>query len=211
MTDITEQARPATVLDDDARRVGRIYAEALYGAAEKQGQAAEVLDELETLVGEVFNRVPHLEEFLASAAVGRERKAEVLRQTFQGRASDVLTRFLFVLNNHDRLGVLRAVAQTYREMHDRKTGRVRVRVESVVPLSDDQQERLKKKLREALQREPILEPRIDPELLGGLVVRVEDWVYDASVRSRLDNIQKELIERSSHEIQSGRNRFSADV
>jgi F-type H+-transporting ATPase subunit delta len=209
MTDISEQVRHATVLDDDMRHLGRIYAEALYTAAEKQGQAAEVLDELDALVGDVLRRTPHLEEFLASAAVGRERKAEVLRQTFQGRASDVLTRFLFVLNNHDRLDILRAVVQCYREIHDRKTGRVRVRVESVVPLTDDQQERLKQKLRDALKREPILEPRIDPELLGGLVVRVEDWVYDASVRSRLENICQQLIERSSHEIQSGRNRFLA--
>ncbi len=210
MTDITQPNRHATVLDDDTRHVARIYAEALYGAAEKQGQAAEVLDELEALVAEVFNRVPRLEEFLASAAVGRERKAEVLRQTFQGRASDVLTRFLFVLNNHDRLGILRAVALTYREMHDRKTGRVQVRVESAVPLPDDQQERLRQELRAALRREPVLQTRVDPDLLGGLVVRVDDWVYDASVRSRLDNLRKQLIERSSHEIQSGRNRFRAD-
>jgi F-type H+-transporting ATPase subunit delta len=209
MTDIREQARHATVLDDDTRHVGRIYAEALYDAAQKQGQAAEILDELEALV-EVLNRQPRLELFLSSAAVGRERKAEALRHAFQGRASDVLTRFLYVLNEHDRLNVLRAVVVAYRDLHDRKSGRIRVRVESAVPLPDDQQERLRQELRQALGREPVLQTRIDPGLLGGLVVRVEDLVYDASVRSRLDNLRKQLIEKSSHEIQSGRNRFCAD-
>jgi F-type H+-transporting ATPase subunit delta len=209
MTDIREQARHATVLDDDTRHVGRIYAEALYDAAQKQGQAAEILDELEALV-EVLNRQPRLELFLSSAAVGRERKAEALRRAFQGRASDVLTRFLYVLNEHDRLNVLRAVVVAYRDLHDRKSGRIRVRVESAVPLPDDQQERLRQELRQALGREPVLQTRIDPGLLGGLVVRVEDLVYDASVRSRLDNLRKQLIEKSSHEIQSGRNRFCAD-
>lgn len=210
MTENEEQARHATVLDDDSRRVGRIYAEALYGAAEKQGQAAEVQGELEALVGEVFDRQPRLETYLSSAAIGRERKALVLRQAFQGRASDVLTHFLFVLNDHDRLNVLRAVVVAYRELHDRKTGRVRVRVESAVPLPDDQQERLRQELREALHREPVLQTRVDPDLLGGLVVRVEDRVFDASVRTRLETIRKQLIEKSSHEIQSGRNRFSVD-
>jgi F-type H+-transporting ATPase subunit delta len=209
MTDIREQARHTTVLDDDTRHVGRIYAEALYTAAENQGQAAEVLDELEALV-DLFHREPRLELFLSSAAVGRERKAEALRQAFQGRASDVLTRFLLVLNEHDRLNVLRAVVGAYRDLHDLKSGRIRVRVESAVPLPDDQQERLRQELRQALGREPVLQTRIDPDLLGGLVVRVDDWIYDASVRGRLDNFQKQLIERSSHEIQSGRNRFRAD-
>ncbi len=210
MTDIREQARQATVLDDDSRRVGRIYAEALYAAADKQGQAAETLDELEALVGEVLDRQPRLEAYLSSAAVGRERKAEVLRHAFGGRASDVLTRFLLVLNEHDRLNVLRAVVLAYRELHDRKTGRVRVRVESAVPLPDDQQERLRQELRVILHREPVLQSRVDPDLLGGLVVRVEDKVFDASVRTRLETIRKQLIEKSSHEIQSGRNRFRAD-
>ncbi len=210
MTDIKEQVRQATVLDDDARRVGRVYAEALYGAAEKQGQAAEILDELEALVA-VLDHQPGLELYLSSAAVARERKAQALRQAFAGRASDVLTRFLLVLNEHDRLNVLRAVVAAYRDLHDRKTGRVRVRVESAVPLPDDQQERLRQELRDVLHREPVLQTRVDPDLLGGLVLRVEDRVFDASVRTRLDNILRQLIEKSSHEIQSGRNRFSADA
>jgi F-type H+-transporting ATPase subunit delta len=51
---------------------------------------------------------------------------------------------------------------------------------------------------------------VDPSLLGGLVVRTGDYVYDASVRTRLETIRKQLIERSSHEIQTGRDRFYAD-
>ncbi len=78
-----------------------------------------------------------------------------------------------------------------------------------MPLPDDQLERLRNELRGALRREPILETRVDPDLLGGLVVQVGDWVYDSSVRSRVADIRNQLIERSSHEIQSRRNRFSA--
>ena len=65
-------------------------------------------------------------------------------------------------------------------------------------------------------RAMVAEPRkaylllhVDPDLLGGMVVWVGDWLYDASVRSRLESIRNQLIERSSHEIQSGRDRFSS--
>ena len=59
----------------------------------------------------------------------------------------------------------------------------------------------------AYGKEPVLHTRVDPDLLGGLVVRVGDWLYDASVRTRLADIRDQVIQRSSHEIQSGRDRF----
>jgi F-type H+-transporting ATPase subunit delta len=55
--------------------------------------------------------------------------------------------------------------------------------------------------------EPILDLQVDPQLLGGLVVKIGDWLYDGSVRARLQAFRDHLIARSSHEIQSGRNRF----
>ena len=66
-------------------------------------------------------------------------------------------------------------------------------------------------LRDLWQREPILESAVDPDLLGGLVVQVGDWLYDASVRTQLETLRNQLITRSSHEIQSGRDRFSSPV
>jgi F-type H+-transporting ATPase subunit delta len=210
MTTPQEQPRHATVLDATERQVARVYAEALLGAAEKRGQAAEIREDLDLLIREVLDRDPMLEVFLSSAAVGRERKKEALQKAFAGRASEVLTNFLYVLNDHDRLNLLRGVAAAYRDLYDRKAGRMRVRVASAVPLDDGQRERLRQELQAAFGKEPILDARTDPDLLGGLVVQVDDWVYDASVRTQLENIRKQLIERSSHEIQSGRNRFRAD-
>jgi F-type H+-transporting ATPase subunit delta len=202
-----EQVHHETVLDDSTRHVARVYAEALYNAADRRQQAAEMLGDLDALVHDVFRRDPGIEAFLASAAVGRDRKQEALRKAFEGRADEVFVNFLLVLNEHDRLDILRAVAGAYRAVHDRRTRRMHVRVDSAVPLAEDQQERLRQELRLAFGREPVLHARVDPDLLGGLVVRVEDWVYDASVRSRLETIRDQLIERSSHEIQSRRDRF----
>ncbi len=204
-----EPTRHQTALDDDVQRIARIYAEALLNAAEARGQAADVLGDLEGIVRDIFDRNPAIEQFLSSAAVGRERKREAIRHAF-GHVGDILANFLQVLNDHDRLGTLRAVALTYRDLYDRRAGRMHVVVESAVPLAEDQQERLREKLRATFHREPVLATRVDPDLLGGLVVRVDDWLYDASVRARLGDLRKQLIERSSHEIQSGRNRFRAD-
>jgi F-type H+-transporting ATPase subunit delta len=204
----TEQPRPETALDDATRHVARVYAEALLNAAGKASREAELLQELEGLVGEVFARDPALEIFLASPAVTRHQKAEVLHKALAGRVDELLLNFLMVLNEHDRLGALRAVAAVYRELYDERSGRIKVNVTSAVPLTDEQQDRLRSRLREQFHREPVLHTRLDPDLLGGLVVQVGDWVWDASVRTQLAEIRDQIIERSTHAIQSGRNRFS---
>ncbi len=195
--------------DVGSQRVARVYAEALLNAADKQGQVDDVLDELATLTGEVFRKDPQFEAFLASGAIGRDRKAQVLRDLFEHRASSVFFNFLMVLNNHERLGLLRPIRAAYQELYDERARRIRVLVRTAVPLPDDQRARLRQELHDTFHLEPILETRVDPDLLGGMVVRVGDWLYDASVRTQIENLRNQLIARSSYEIQSGRNRFSA--
>ena len=196
--------------DVGAQRVAHTYAEALLNAAEKRGQAQEILDEFDSLVREVFKANPLVAEFLASPAVPTNVKAATIDSTFGPRAGELFTNFLRVLNDHGRLDLLRTIYVALRELADQRARRVRVQVRSAAPLDDDQRERLRQEVRAGFHMEPVLDERIDPDLLGGLVVRVGDWQYDGSVRAQLRSIRNYLSERSSHEIQSGRNRFSSD-
>jgi F-type H+-transporting ATPase subunit delta len=201
-------AHHETVLEVNTQRIARVYAEALFRAAEQHGQADEMAAELQALIDDVIKRDPFFEEFLASGAVDRKRKAELIRSIFTGRASDLFINFLSVLNDHERLHILRPIVAAYRELLDEKAGRMPVQVRSAVALADDQRERLREQLRAAFHKEPVFETEIDPDLLGGVVVRVGDWLYDLSVRAELESIRDQIIARSSYEIQSGRNRFS---
>jgi F-type H+-transporting ATPase subunit delta len=198
-----------TTADVGSQRVARVYAEALLNAAEKRGQADAVLEALDSLVKDLFWADPNLEAFFSSGAIGRDRKAGVIRSVFGPRAGELFTNFLLVLNEHDRLDLLRPILEAARELRDQRAHRVRVYVKSAAPLDDGQRDRLREQLRTNLHREPLLETQVDPDLLGGVVVRVGDWVYDGSVRTQLETIRNQLIERSSYEIQSGRDRFSA--
>jgi F-type H+-transporting ATPase subunit delta len=193
----SEQIHHATVFDDATRHVARIYAEALLAAADKRQQAQEVLEQLEELVREVLARDSAFVLFLASAVVGRDHKRETLRRAFEGKVNEVLYHFLLVLNDHDRLDIIREVAVLMRDIYERRAGRMHVEVRSAIALDDEQRERLRRELRDKFHREPILSVRVDPELLGGVVVKVDDWVYDGSVRARLERIRNQLIEKGS--------------
>ena len=211
MPPLDGRARHETVLDVNTQRIARVYAEALLRTAQKQGKVDEVLDELEALVREVFRADPQLEAFFASGIIGRDRKAAVLRDAFGGRADELVLNALLVLNDHERLDLLRPIAAAYRALRDQRAGYMRVQVRSAAPLPDDQRERLRAKLRETFHKEPVLEQQTDPELLGGMVVRVGDWVYDQSLRAQLENLRNQIIARSTYEIQSRRDRFRTDA
>lgn len=201
--------RAERIIDVGALRVARVYAEALLNAAEKRNQVQEVWEELDSLVADLYAAKPELEVFLSSGAISRNAKESVLRKVFEGRASELFLNFLMVLNRHDRLDLLRAVRQSYRDLMNVRARRIVVQVRTAAPLEDDQRQRLIENIRESLHLEPVLEERIDPDLLGGLVLRVGDRMFDGSVRSRLLKLREKLRERSSHEIQSRRDRFSA--
>jgi F-type H+-transporting ATPase subunit delta len=195
--------------DVGARRIARVYAEALLNAADKQGQMETVVGELESLVRDVFDADDRLEILLGGAAIGRHARAAAIEKLFQARASEIFYRFLLVLNDHDRLGLLRAIRAEARDLFDERTRRLRVLVTTAVPLSEVQKERIESRVRERFKLEPVLVPRIDPDLLGGIKIRIGDRQFDGSVRARLDLLSQQLLARSSHEIQSGRDRFSA--
>jgi F-type H+-transporting ATPase subunit delta len=193
--------------DVSAQRVAKVYAEALINAAAGRNEIDAVYDQLDSLTEDLYRADPKFAEFLASGAVGRDQKAAVLRSVFQGRASELFFNFLMVLNQHERLGLLPAIREAYRDLRDERARRVRVQVRSAVSLTEDQMARLRKELQDTFHLEPVLETETEPDLLGGMVVQVGDWVYDASVRTQLENLRKQIITGSSHEIQSGRDRF----
>ncbi|MGE3805003.1 MAG: ATP synthase F1 subunit delta [Gemmataceae bacterium] len=196
--------------DVSAQRIAAVYAQALHDAAAAENQADDVYEELRSLVQDVYPRDVDFERFLASAAIGRAHKEALIDKVFKDRASPLFVKLLHVLNNHGRLELVRVILKEYRELRDRLARRVRVHISSAVPLADAQRDGIAAEVRRVLQLEPIVETSVDPHLLGGVVLRVEDWLYDGSLRTRLEKIRKNLMESCSHEIQSGRDRFRSD-
>jgi F-type H+-transporting ATPase subunit delta len=194
-------------VDVRSQQVAHVYSEALYNAAQKQGKAEALLEQLQSLVSELFAAEPLLEKFLASGAIRRDVKRATIDRAFGGKADPLLVDFLQVLNSHGRLGLVRAAALAYRDIHDQRSRRVRVKVRAAAPLSSAQQDRLKAELRDNYQLEPILDVRVDPDLLGGMLVQVGDRLFDSTVRTRLERLRNQLMAGANY-VQDRRDQFS---
>jgi ATP synthase F1 delta subunit len=138
MSELTPEVKQYLEHDVGAVAVARVYAEALLNQAALQHQEQETLDDLEALLNQVFQAHPDLEEFLTGDAVGRESKGKVIEAAFANRCSELLSNFLHVLNDHDRLPLIRPIIYLYRTTLDKRRGRMRVVVRSAVPLVDHQ-------------------------------------------------------------------------
>ncbi|MBI3468127.1 MAG: ATP synthase F1 subunit delta [Planctomycetes bacterium] len=190
-----------------AQPLARVYAQAFWGAAEKAGAAEAAIGELDAFLEELVQPNPAFAEFLRSRIVSRENKEQVFQQGLQERVSPVLLRFLLVLNRHQRLDLLRDISRACHEIDSERRGRVPVQVTVAAKLDGELTERIRVRLRELLQKEPMVSIRVDPELLGGLVVRVGDSVYDGSLATQLKRLRDQMLQRSVHAIQSRRDRF----
>ena len=193
------EVKHETVLDAGTTqsRLARVYAESLLVAAAKQSpEAADAVGaELEAFV-KALHASGGAAAFLVSPAVGKKKKAAALAPALEGHASNLLRGLVGVLAVNNRLGLLRSVSQAVRQLLDERAGRVRVKVTAAVALTDAQKAELKTNLKDILgNQEPVLDVRVDPDLLGGLVVQVGDSVIDTSVRSRLQSIRSLLLAR----------------
>ena len=204
----TDTARPKHVLEDpSAISIAMVYAVALLDAAKSAG-VDDPLVEFRELLGAVQSQ-PEFESLLSSPMLNRDNKQGIVERSLKPRCSEFLGNFLVVLAKHDRLELLATILHEATQEQERRSGRQRVLVRSAVALSPEQLESIRIQLKSAMTTDPIVVPQVEPALLGGLIIQVQDTIFDGSVATRLTNLTQRLRERYVHEIQGGRNRFSS--
>ncbi len=192
-----------------AQQVATVYARALLDAAEQQKQADAVVAELDSFIVDLLDKLPQLEAVLNSMVVEPEQKIGLLDRLLGGKANPLLLNFLKTLARHDRLDVLRPVHQSIHVLLDELRHNLRVEVRAAAPLGDPERQQIIALVARLFGGKPVLVEQVQPELIGGLVMRVGDTVYDGSIATHLEKLRQQMIDRSVHEIQSRRDRFSS--
>ena len=188
---------------DQELAIGRVYAGAMLQLAEAAGVTDTLHDELQDLAGRVAIDA-EFRTFLSSPMIDVAARRMTLEKLFRGRYSDLLVDALQVLNRKGRIGLIGAVAEGYRESRDEVRGRVQVHVQSAVPLTSDHRDRIREVAQRRSGKAAELVETVDPSLIGGLVIRIDDEKLDVSVATKLRTLAASLMDRASREIHSGR-------
>jgi len=176
--------------------VSRRYAKALFALAKEAAAVEPTAAELErvsTLAAE-----PSVNAVLSSPLMSpAHRLAFAKTLASEVAASPLLTHFICLLADHQRLAELPAIHRYFQDLLDQHLGRVRVTIRSPGLLSPQQQNDLVAAFAQVTGKQVMPTVAIDPELLGGVVVEAEGKVYDGSVRTQLANLAKELTGTAS--------------
>ena len=201
----TPKAEP---IDVRAEQLAGVYARALLAAGEKSGVTDEIVEQYDLLVNDLFAKTASLEAVLAATGAKDAARIALIDRVFAGKFSKLFVNFLKVLATRGRLDMVRAIHRAFHKELDLLRGRLRVRVSTASPIGNDVADQLLKSLHPLLDGgSPRIERVVDPTLIGGVVVRIGDVVYDGSVARQLGQMREQMINRSIHEIQSRRDRF----
>lgn len=182
---------PTTTVD----AVAFSYARALFQLADGAGGRAkleEIADELEQIL-ELVRSDRRFREFIVSPILDRQRRGDALRHILNGRVTDLLLRFLLVLNQKNRLGHIEPIARAFDAMLQESFGRVEVDVITAAPVDDAQAESIRELVQRALGQEPVLHRSVDPSMLGGIKLRIGDQLVDGSVSGRLRRLRESIV------------------
>lgn len=160
-------------------------------AAQKRGRLDNVEDELFRF-GRILDGQPRLRRLLADPLAPADRRAELLDSLISGKVSQVTARLLGAAVRMPRGRSLDAVAEGLAELAAARRDRYVAHVTAPTPLDAEQEERLASALSRVYGRGISLQVEVDPDLLGGLVVRVGEEVIDGSVSNRLDRARQRL-------------------
>lgn len=172
--------------------VGKRYARAVYDLAAEAGQVSEVGEGL-TVLAEALNEAGP--ESVASGLLSRDQRVALGKALAASLGEEsLLARMIGVIAERDRLESIPAVAAAYRSMEDAAAGRVRVQVTSAAAMSDEELDRIREAFRGIAGKEVLAELTVDESLIGGAVVAMEGRVFDGSVRSRLERLERAMAE-----------------
>ncbi|MGA7106059.1 MAG: ATP synthase F1 subunit delta [Candidatus Deferrimicrobiaceae bacterium] len=174
--------------------LARRYARALFAIGREEGTLRRILEEVERFDRMVVE-IPLLREVMEAAHINRQDKIAALEASLGPNGYLPSTRnFLFLLVDKRRMNILSPIVTELRRLIEQSEGIERVEVLVPMPLSGTQRELLESVLEGQTGKKVVLEEKVDPDVLGGMVVQVGSTVYDGSARTQIRQI-REILEK----------------
>ena len=176
------------------QRVAARYAKSLLDLGQEQGTLETVKQDMD-LLGQVVGASRELRLLLRNPIVKHDKKLAILTALFRGKVSDLTMRFMLLLTQKNRESALESVATEFKVQYNALRGIQTAEVTSATPLNSVSRLEMKRLVTSQTGRSEVeLAEKVDPELIGGFVLRVGDVQLDESVRSGLRKMRTALQE-----------------
>ena len=165
------------------------YANALFELADEQGVLDAVMDDLAALRA-MIREAPDFARVLTSPVIGRDEQSAAVDAVMERAGiGELARRFVNVVARNRRLFALPGMIEVFRALLAARRGEIAAEVTSAGPLSETQRAALEQALARSVGANVSIDLRVDPAILGGLVVKVGSRMVDSSLRTKLDKLQ----------------------
>lgn len=181
---------------DQVLRIADVYAQALFQLARERGRIREIHAELDELL-KLWNSEPDFVKFMSSPALETDAREKAMEDMFRGKLDNLVLNTLLVMNRHGRAGMFPALHRRYVLHKEEDANEVEVTVISARELSPEHRAMaLQVAVTASGGMKPIADFRVDPEILGGLIVEVGSKRLDNSLRRHVSTLSEQLHERA---------------
>jgi F-type H+-transporting ATPase subunit delta len=172
--------------------IAKVYARSLFEVARESGKLDQVREQLAQFV-DALNENRELAVFFFSPYFSISEKQDALARVLVG-AEEIFVNFLALLIEKHRMPVIFRIRQAFEQLWEEENRTLPVEITSAIELDDATTESLARQIAERADRKVKLATRVDPEILGGLVVRVGNSILDASIRNRLEQLRRHVAQ-----------------
>lgn len=174
--------------------LARRYALALYEIGEQKDRIDSILEDLREIVDTIYNN-KEFQEVIKHPQISTSRKKEIFSNIYKGRIDDELLSFLILLIEKERILYIDEILIEFERIHLEKNNTVVAQVKTVVPLTEDEKQRLKSRLESMYKKNIILNEELDAAIIGGVYVRVGNDAIDGTIKAKLDDMKKLMLKR----------------
>lgn len=167
------------------------YAKAILNLAKEKGKESEVNNDM-LLVAKTIKENNDLEIMLNSPIIKNDVKENAIKAVFSGKVSNITLGLFHLLQDNKRLGLLYIVAKQYSIIYDYLKHIDTAKVTTAFPLTKGLEDKILEKVVELTGNKATIENEINPDVLGGFILRVGDVQYDASISNYLNELRKEF-------------------
>jgi F-type H+-transporting ATPase subunit delta len=172
----------------------RRYALALYRVAEEKGKVDQFLEELKMIVG-LISQDEDLKTLIEHPSISTSNKKKFLENIFKGKIEEDVLSFMKLLLEKGRIlevgSMLKQMEAIYLEKHNTSIAEVK----TVIPMLEEEKADLVNNLQKKFKRTIILKEELDPGILGGIFVKIENEVIDGTVKSKIEEMKKIMLKR----------------
>lgn len=168
------------------------YSKALFNLAQEQKILSDIHKDMELIVS-VCDDEQYFDQFLENPVLNYSKKIDIFNKIFKGKTNKLTLDFLALITKNRREPFLRHMAIDFLNLYKEYKGIKTIHFSSVVKISGAVRKEIKQIVKTDFNAETELVEKIDADLIGGFVIRIDDEQYDASVANHLEKIKREIL------------------